>query len=129
MSKSVLAILAIGGAGMVLLSLMMKQVAELHVEKQRSPFAAAVESRLGAQLVGRVEIEELKEDGRHVRVLHAQVLAGFNKRKLANVAGMELWLGSMRAGDAADEVRVALADDEEPGRVETFVVAPPPKRR
>ncbi len=129
MSKSVLAILAIGGAGMVLLSLMMKQVAELHVEKQRSPFAAAVESRLGAKLVGRVEIEELEEDGRHVRVLHAQVLAGFDKRKLANVAGTELWLGSMRAGDAADEVRVALADDEEPERVETFVVAPPPKRR
>jgi translation elongation factor EF-Tu-like GTPase len=128
-SKSVLGILAIGVAGALLLSMMMKQVAELHVERQRSPFAAAVDSRLGAKLVGRVVIDEVEEGDRKIRVLRATVIAGFNKRKLADAAGMELWLGSMRAGDPADEVRVVLRDDEAPEQLETFVVAPPRARR
>ncbi|MFN3242715.1 MAG: hypothetical protein ACE37K_14530 [Planctomycetota bacterium] len=130
MSKSIPSILGIGAAGLILMCLMMKHLAEVTTERDRSPYAAAVESRLGSKLIGRVQIEEREHDGRLVRVVHGRVLAGCNKRKVADAAGMELWLGSMRAGDVADEVRVVLVDDDAAdGAAETFVVPPPSTRR
>lgn len=129
MSKSLPSILGIGAAGLILMCLMMKHLAQVKTERDRSPYAAVVESRMGSKLVGRVQIEEEHEAGRLVRVLHARVMAGINKRKLADAAGMELWLGSMRAGDLQDEVRVVLVDDDEAAGSETFVVAAPSTRR
>ena len=129
MSKSLPSILGIGAAGLILMCLMMKHLAQVKSERDRSPYAAVVESRMGSKLVGRVRIDEEHEEGRLVRVLHARVMAGINKRKLADAAGMELWLGSMRAGDLADEVRVVLVEDDEAAAIETFVVAAPSTRR
>ena len=61
MSKSVWSILGIGAAGLILLSLMMQHLAESVVERARSPYAAAVETRLGSKRVGRVRIDKAQD--------------------------------------------------------------------
>jgi hypothetical protein len=125
-SKSVWSILAIGAAGLILLALMMQHLAEAVVERERSPYAAAVERRLGAKRIGPVRIEEVREGGRLLLRVRAKVLSGVNKRALADAAGGELWLGALRAGARVDEVEVTLAD-EDPGVPAAAFVVPPPR--
>ncbi|MCK5941066.1 MAG: hypothetical protein KAI24_03775 [Planctomycetes bacterium] len=129
MPKSIPSIVGIGVAGLILMSLMMRHLAEATGERNRSPYAAAVETRLSSRLLGRVRVVDEPVDGRLTRVVHARVMAGFDMRKLADQAGLELWLGSIRAGDAPERVRVVLTDDAEPPVTESFDVKPPAKRR
>ncbi len=127
-SKSVLTLLVIGIVGAILLSLVMRHLVEVATETDRSPYTAAVESRLGSRRVGRVSIEEQVEAD-HVRLtVRATVLVGLNKRPLAESAGQEVWLGAMRKGARLDEVVVVMSDDDH-GKAETFVVAAPTTRR
>ena len=127
-SKSVLTLVAIGIVGAVLMSLVMRHLVEVAAERERSPYAAAVETRLGTKRVGPVKLEELAV-GENVRiVVSATVMAGFNKQKLADSAGQEVWLGALRKGARLDEVVVVLGDDDQ-GSPETFVVPAPTTRR
>ena len=125
-SKSIPAILGLGAAACVLLSLMMKELVEHESSHRRSPYAPAVESRLGPRLVGAVRIREVDVDGRAQLVVRATVLAGLDKQKLARAIGTEVWLGSQRAGAAPDDVLVRL-DDDDGGAIEEFHV-PAPRR-
>ena len=128
MSKSVLTLLGIGVVGVVLMSFVMRHLVEVASEKGRSPYAAAVESRLGLRRVGPVRLEEQVE-GDHVRItVRAKVLAGLEKKRLAESAGKEVWLGALRKGARLDEVLVIVEDDDD-GAPETFVVAAPSTRR
>lgn len=128
MSKSNLTLLVIGLVGVVLMSLVMRHLADAVSEKDRSPYAAAVESRLGFRRVGPVRLVEQVEGG-HVRItVHATVMAGLKKKQLAESAGKEVWLGALRKGARLDEVVVVVADDDH-GKAETFVVAAPTTRR
>ena len=135
MSKSIWLILAIGAAGAILLALIMQHLAEAVSERERSPYAAAVAARMGSKLVGRIRIEKryAAEDagasgGFSFDVL-AGVVAGVNKRRLAEAAGQELWLGSLRAGERADAVRVTLYEQGSGAAGEVFEVPPPVKGR
>jgi len=129
-SKSIPSILGIGAAGLILMCLMMKHLAEVKSGRDRSPYSAAVEARLGSKLDGKVRIDDVDEDGRLVRVVQARLLAGLKMKKAADAIGLEVWLGSMRAGDLPDQVRVVITDDDrEQPRTETFLVAAPTTRR
>ena len=125
MSKSVWSILGIGAAGLVMLALMMQHLAEAVVERERSPYAAAVERRLGSKRIGPVRIEEVRDGGRLLLRVRAKVLSGVDKRALADAAGGELWLGALRAGARVDEVEVTLVDEDPDVPAAAFVVQPP----
>lgn len=128
MSKSILSLVAIGIVGTVLLSLIMRHLVEVAAERERSPYAAAVENRLGTRRIGPIQIEEQAE-GDHVRItVNATIMAGIPKKKLADAAGKEVWLGALRKGARLDEVVVVLGD-EDGGKPASFVVAAPTTRR
>ena len=123
-SKSGLIILVIGLIGAVLMSLGMKHLVEVQAERNRSPYCASVESRLGAKLIGSIKIGE-QYDGERVHLtVRARVLAGLNKERLAKLAGLEVWLGALRAGARLDDVSVVI-DDEDGGEAEVFAIASP----
>lgn len=116
MSKSILVILVLGAAACVLLSLGMKQLVGFEAEQPRSPYLPVVENKFSARLVGPVRIVEQRVgEGAMARrrfTVRARILAGLDKRRMADAMGFEVWLGSMRAGDAPDELRVVLTDDD-----------------
>ena len=124
MSKSIPVILGLGVAACVLLSLMMKHLVQHQVERTRSPYAPAVETKLGSRLLQPVQIDE-ERDGDSLRlVVRARVMAGLNKKKLANIIGLEVWLGAQRAGDPPQSVGVILTDDDDGEPLEVEVKAP-----
>jgi hypothetical protein len=121
-------ILAMGLIGMVLMSLMMKHLVEVKSDYNRSPYAAAVEARLGSRRLGPVRIEEEISDGRVHLTVRTKVIAGRNKKRLAESVGLELWLGILRAGTKVETVSVVM-DDEDGGDPVSFAIAPPSMRR
>ncbi|MCB9878733.1 MAG: hypothetical protein H6835_14145 [Planctomycetes bacterium] len=116
MSKSILVILGLGAAGCVLLSLMMKQLVGLEADRARSPYLPVLENKFGARLVGPLRIDEQRvgegEGARRRLTVRGRVLGGLDKQRMADAMGFEVWLGAMRAGDAPDELRVVLGDDD-----------------
>lgn len=136
MSKSILTILIIGIVGAILMSFVMKHLVELTTERERSPFAPAVEMRLGSKLIGSVRItkeraaktQSSNQPSQVQLVVHGRVLAGLDKRRLAEDAGREVWFGSMRAGETPSAVRVVL-DDDDGGKACEFDIAKPRVRR
>jgi hypothetical protein len=123
-SKSGLTILIIGFIGAILMSLGMKHLAEVKTDRSRSPYCATVESRLGAKRLGPVVIVE-EHDGERVHLtVRARVLAGLDKKRLADSAGLEVWLGALRGGARVDAVSVVL-DDDDGGEAETFAIPSP----
>lgn len=126
-SKSGLTILIIGFIGAILMSLGMKHLAEVKTDRDRSPYCATVESRLGAKRLGPVTIVE-ERDGEKVHLtVHVRVLAGLDKKRLADSAGLEVWIGALRGGTRLDAVSVVL-DDDDGGEAETFAIASPTMR-
>ena len=130
MPKSVWSILAIGASGLILLSLMMQQYVGGMTERDRSPYAAAIETRMGSKLIGSVRVQKLYSagdgDGFSFSV-SATVIAGVNKRKLAEAAGRDLWLTSMRAGEHPTGVEVILFEEGEDVVGEAFRISSPRK--
>jgi hypothetical protein len=123
-SKSGLTILVIGLIGAILMSLGMKHLVEVQSERDRSPYCATVESRLGAKLLGPVKIGA-EHDGEEVHLtVRARVLVGLNKERLAKSAGLEVWLGALRAGARLDAVTVVIGD-EDGGEAQVFAIASP----
>lgn len=106
----------------------MKHLAEVKGDHDRSPYCATVESRLGAKRLGPVRIAE-ERDGEKVHLtVRARVLAGLDKQRIADSAGLEVWLGALRAGNRLDAVSVVL-DDDDGGETETFLISSPTTRR
>ena len=130
MPKSVWSILAIGASGLILLSLLMQQYVGGMTERDRSPYAAAIETRMGSKLIGSVRVQKLYPagdgDGFSFSV-SATVIAGVNKRKLAEAAGRDLWLASMRAGEHPTGVKVILFEEGEDVVGEAFRISSPRK--
>ena len=130
MPKSVWSILAIGASGLILLSLLMQQYVGGMTERDRSPYAAAIETRMGSKLIGSVRVQKLylagDGDGFSFNV-SATVIAGVNKRKLAEAAGRDLWLASMRAGEHPTGVEVTLFEEGEDVVGEAFRISSPRK--
>lgn len=127
-SKSGLIILVIGLIGAILMSLGMKHLVEVQSDRDRSPYCATVESRLGAKLLGPVRIGTERDQEKVHLTVRARVLAGLDKQRLANSAGLEVWLGALRAGARLDAVSVVL-DDDDGGEAEEFAILPPPPMR
>jgi hypothetical protein len=109
-NKSVLAIGAIGIAGCVLLSAMMKELAS-HKAPPRPGWLVALEVEFGEQLVGRLAAHEEDAAGLARMVVHGKAKAGSDRRSLAlaiaNSAGQLL-----RHGNALAEVQVTLRDPD-----------------
>lgn len=117
----------IGIAGAVLMSLMMQHLAEFRVDRDRSPYCQAVESRLGAKRLGPVRIDEVIDGESLFLTVHARVMTGLHHRRIANSAGSEVWLGALRAGVKPDRVTVILVGPDG-GEGQAFEVPPPPRR-
>lgn len=131
-SKSVWSILAIGASGLILLSVMMQQYAGELSERDRSPYAAAIEAGMGSKLVGSVRVDKLDladEGGGFSFNISATVIAGVDKQKLAEAAGRDLWLSSMRAGERPRAVAVTIREAGVDAAGETFDVSWPRTRR
>ena len=129
-SKTVPTILVIGALGAVSLSLMMQHLAEVKLQRERSPYAAAAEIAAGARLLGRVEIvaeTEPSSDGEPVKngllTVRGRVIAGGIGRALAVKMGEAVWYGAMRAGERPRGVEVVLEDED--GEVACFAVPAP----
>ncbi|MAD33015.1 MAG: hypothetical protein CMJ88_04585 [Planctomycetes bacterium] len=132
MSKSIWSILAIGASGMILLSLMMQQYVGGLSERDRSPYAAAIETRMGSKLIGSVRVQKHYSGDAADEFsfsVTATVVAGVDKRKLAEAAGRDLWLGSMRAGERPTGVEVIVYEEGEDASSEAFRVSSPSKQR
>jgi hypothetical protein len=127
-SKSGLTILVIGLIGAILMSLGMKHLVEVQSDRDRSPYCATVESRLGAKLLGPVRIGTERDQEKVHLTVRARVLAGLDKQRIAKSAGLEVWLGALRAGARLDAVSVVLADDDG-GEAEEFEILPPTTMR
>lgn len=121
-------ILAIGLIGMVLMSLVMKHLVEVTSERSRSPYASAVEARLGSRRVGKVIIEEESVRGEVHLTVRVRVLEGSNKQRLADALGREVWLGALRAGAKVGAVAVVLDDGVRDGQVEFSIPGPRARR-
>ena len=102
----------------------MQHLAEFKVDRDRSPYCQAVESRLGAKRLGPVRIvEEIDGESRSLTV-HAQVMTELNHQRIAGSAGTEVWLGALRAGVKLDRVTVMLAGPDG-GKADAFEIPPP----
>jgi hypothetical protein len=124
----VLTILVIGLMGAVLMSLVMKHLVEVKADRERSPYAAAVESRLGAKRLGPVRIEQEAVGDQVQLTVHARVLSGLDKQRIADAVGLEVWLGAMRAGNKLDVVLVALQDEDQDTEPVAVAIPPPTTR-
>lgn len=111
-SKSLLAIVGLGAAGCLVLSLLMQQLLDARQNQTKSPIAQALEVQFEGRLVGPVKVaEERTGEVARLRVQFC-VLAGLQKPRLAEMAGATAW--SLLRGTAAapDEVLVVVDDDE-----------------
>lgn len=124
MSKSILTIAGIGIAGCLLLSLMMKELAQHRGRRApRQPVAPAFAERL----TGPLRVTE-EWHGERVRVVVlGRVRPGQDKRALAAAIGSDLWR-SVGGDPAVDEVHVTLRDADGGGPEAVFVPRPPAVR-
>jgi hypothetical protein len=127
-SKSIPAILGLGTAACVVLSLMMKHVVQVEADRSRSPLEAPLAARFGTRLVGPVRVREQLDGERRRLVVTARVMPGLDKRRLAQEIGREAWFSILRAGEPPAELVVELGD-ERSADLEAFPAPPPPLRR
>jgi hypothetical protein len=124
-TKSITAILGLGTAACVMLSLMMKHLVTVESDRSRSPLAAPLATRLGTRLVGPLRIRDEQVGERRRLVVAAQVTPGLDKRRLAQEIGREAWFLILRAGEPPDEIVVELGD-ERSADMEAFPAPAPP---
>lgn len=110
MAKSPFVVLGIGVAGCLALALMLRQVVDLRGERERSPYAALLEQRFAAELEGPVRVRIVKVAGRTCCRVQVAVGDGVDGKRLAEQLGAEVWLATMRGGEAPDDVAVELTN-------------------
>ncbi|MBZ0153773.1 MAG: hypothetical protein K8J09_19775 [Planctomycetes bacterium] len=108
MAKSPFVVLGIGVAGCLALALMLRQVVDLRGVRERSPYAALLEQRFAAELEGPVRVRIVKVAGRTCCRVFVAVGDGVDGKRLAEQLGTEVWLATMRGGEAPDDVAVEL---------------------
>jgi len=124
-SKSPAVIGAIGFAGCVALSLMLREVLEVQTKESRDPLELALESHFSARLAGRARVSERVAEGRLTLVLELRVLAGLQKRRLVMAAGRLAWQHRSGTEEQPHEVEVIVTDDGDGESMSATVPRPP----
>lgn len=109
-AKSPFVVLGIGVAGCLALALMLRQVVDLRGQRERSPYAVLLQQRFAAELDGPVRVRVVKVAGRTSCRVLAAVGDGVDGKRLAEAIGAEVWLATMRSGEAPDDVAVELSN-------------------
>lgn len=124
MQRSILVMVALGGAACVALSLLMQHLVAAQRERSQCPYDAVVANRLGRRLVEPVEVHT-ERDASGLRIaVRGTVLAGLDREGLARTAGQEVWLAALRAGERPIDVVVEFGDED--GGAPTVVHVPVP---
>lgn len=124
MSRSPVAIGAIGLAGCLVLGFLMQHLAGLREERFRSPLARLLDEQFARRRVGPVRVEQTNEDGRLRLVVRLCVFAGLNRERIAATAGAAAWNHALATGLDPAQVIVEVSTDE-PGP-SLFVPVPRP---
>ncbi|MCA8976501.1 MAG: hypothetical protein KDC98_17405 [Planctomycetes bacterium] len=111
MSKSILAIGAIGLGGCVVLSVLLRQALEAQGQALASPIAKGLEQQFGRRLAGPVRVSTESEQGRSRIAVRMCVLAGLQKERIATEAGLFVWNRTHGTEGAPDQVVVTVFDD------------------
>ena len=125
-SKSLLAVGALGAGSCMLLGWMMQHLLQVQQERTRSPLAQILEVQLERRRVGPGLVSEVRERGRLRISVRLSVLAGLQKKSIAESVGAVTWNHILAAGTVPAEVVVEVGDDEQ-GPV-TVLAVPRPAR-
>ncbi len=109
MTKTPLAIGAIGVAGCVLLSLMMKQLVGEQQSRGEVPVRRSLEAGFREQIVGRLAVHEEQDGDRVMLVVQGQARADVDRRALADRMVQATWQ-LLPAQTAIAQVQVRLRD-------------------
>lgn len=112
-SKSLLAIVGLGAGACLLLSLAMQQVLQEQQERKKPPLAQLLEIQFEGRRVGPVRVAEVREEGRLRLSVRLSVLAGLQKKRIAESVGAIAWTHALAAGSAPAEVVVEVGDEEQ----------------
>jgi len=127
-SKSPLAIGALGIAACFVLSLLMQQLLEVKQEKQKTPLEVELELQLEGRRVGPVKVVEQQDEGKTRLLVRLSVLAGLRKHRIAESVGDQAWQLVQGTRAEPTEIVVMVGDDEN-GPVTTLSVPRPVRRR
>lgn len=124
MSKSPAVIGAMGLAGCLALSMIMRSALQVQQRQQRDPLEAELETRFGSRLSAPPVVSETEREGRRRVVVELSVLAGLKKERFVAAAGRLVW--ERRRGSASEpaEVEVVVTDDGDGERVAGLVPRP-----
>ncbi len=123
-SKSPVIVGAIGLAGCVALSFMMRSALSVQQQRQRDPLADELEARFGRRLDGPVEVGRRLVDGKNRLVIQLRVHAGLRKSRFVKPAGITAWNRKLGAGELPDEIEVEVVTLE-PRETVSRLVDPP----
>lgn len=127
-SKSLIAIGALGVAASLVLSLLMQDLLKTKQERDRSPLELELEAPLEGRLVAPVRVIDERTKGTPRVLVRLSVLAGLRKERIAEAIGAQAWHNLQGAGNEPTEVVVEVADEDK-GPVTRLVVPRPARRR
>ena len=128
MSKSLLAIGALGAAACLVMSLMMQHLLEVKQQRDKSPLELELEARFEGRLVGPVKVVTEQDAGKTRLRVQLSVLAGLRKDRVAEAVGTQTWDLVQGTAVRPHEVVVEVGDEDR-GPVTTKSVPRPPRRR
>lgn len=123
-SKSILAIGALGAAACLILSLSMQHLLEVKQELGRSPLELELEAMFEGRRVGPIKVTQVDAQGLTRCVVRLTVLAGLQKQRIALTAGAFAWSRVQGTPAEPNEMVVEVHDDEK-GPVAAVVVPRP----
>lgn len=127
-SKSLIAIGALGVAASLVLSLLMQDLLKVKQERDRSPLELELEAPLEGRLIAPLRVIDERPAGTPRVRVRLSVLAGLRKERIAEAVGAQAWHSLQGAGNEPTEVVVEVADEDR-GPVTRLVVPRPARRR
>ena len=127
MSKTILAIVGIGIAGCLLLSLTMRQLVQHQLVQREAPGLPAVSARFAERLAGPLAMHE-EHHGMSTRlVVSGRAASNEDQQSLAGAIAAEVWQ-TLGADDSGTDVMVKLRDAQGRTPVSTVTARPSPAR-
>jgi hypothetical protein len=127
-SKSLIAIGALGVAASLVLSLLMQDLLKTKQERDRSPLELELEAPLEGRLVAPLRVLDERPSGKPRVSVRLSVLAGLRKERIAEAVGAQAWHYLQGAGNEPSEVVVEVGDEDR-GPMTRLVVPRPARRR
>ncbi|HEX6813270.1 MAG TPA: hypothetical protein VF384_16735 [Planctomycetota bacterium] len=127
MSKSIYAILGIGIAACVLLSLVMKNLVEFKQQRAAPQLQLLLEEKFASQLTGPIRLEEIRVDGTPRLVANTCVTARLPKDRFAQNIGSTMWQQVQSTGMKAKEIEVRVSDERGGAPMSFMIPCPMPR--